>query len=143
MMDRRTLIGALGAAALPAAASDSEEVFALERAAMERWAKGDPDGFIELLDPEVTFCDGTLAERADGLDVVRPLYEAERGRPACTVEFIRPKVQLAGECAVLTFTLITRDAQDRRRYHGTEVFRRRDGRWRIIHGHYSHTAAQS
>jgi ketosteroid isomerase-like protein len=136
MIDRRVFLSALGAGAV-ASAGGGEDVFALERAAMERWAKGDPDGFIELLDPEVTFCDNTLSERADGLDAVRPLYEAERGKVNCTVEFIRPKVQLAGACALVTFTLIARGADGERRYHGTEVFRRRDGRWRILHGHYS------
>lgn len=138
MIDRRVFLSAAVAAA---AASPGEDVFALERAAMERWAQGDPDGFIDMFDPEITFCDGSLAQRADGIGAVRPLFEAERGRPACTVEFIRPRVDLAGDCAVVTFTLITHEAKGDTRYHGTEVFRRRDGRWRILHGHYSRARA--
>ena len=121
-------------------ADDAAEVLRLERAAMERWSHGDPDGFLELLDPGIVFFDPSLARRADGLEQVVPLYEAERGRIDVEVEFVHPKVQLAGDCAVLTFNLVTRErAGERRarRWHATEVFRRTGGRWRILHGHYS------
>jgi uncharacterized protein (TIGR02246 family) len=120
--------------------NDSSVIIGIERAAMERWAKGDPDGFLQILSPDILFFDSSLTSRADGIEVVRKLYEQERGKVNVEVEFINPKVQFAGDAAVLTFNLITRDRtpeRRERRWHATEVFQKTNGTWCIIHGHYS------
>jgi ketosteroid isomerase-like protein len=114
------------------------EVFALQKKAMERWAAGDPGVFLELLEPDVTLLHPPLEKRADGLAVVGPLYEKERGKMSERAEFIDPKVQLAGDAAVLTFRLVTRMQGEDRLWNATEVYRRgKDGKWRILHSHYA------
>ena len=40
-----------------AAPSAAEEILALERAALDRWGKGDPDGYIEIYSSEITYFD--------------------------------------------------------------------------------------
>lgn len=40
-----------------AVAAQADEVIALERAALDRWGKGDPKGFLEIYAPEVTYFD--------------------------------------------------------------------------------------
>ena len=34
--------------------STADTILALERAALDRWGKGDPDGFLELAAPDVS-----------------------------------------------------------------------------------------
>jgi ketosteroid isomerase-like protein len=119
---------------------DASRIIATERSAMQRWAKGDPDGFLQILDQEITFFDPSLTARADGIGLVGRLYEDERGKVDVEIELMNPRVQIEGSCAVLTFNLVTRDRtpeRRERRWHATEVFRKANGEWRIIHGHYS------
>ena len=81
-----------------------ETIIALERAAMDRWAKGDPDGFIELSTDDVVYVDPFLEQKLEGVDKLKELYETVRGKVEIDrYEFIRPVVQVASGCAVLTY----------------------------------------
>ncbi len=51
------------AAQLP---TDATEILALEKAAMNRWRQGDPDGFLALAVPQVTYFDPILPGTAHG-----------------------------------------------------------------------------
>lgn len=42
-------------------------VFALERAALDRWGKGDPGGYLEITAPEVSYFDPFVERRVDGI----------------------------------------------------------------------------
>ena len=63
-------VTALSAFACAAAADDFEpgQIVALERAALERWGKGDPTGYFESFAPEITYFDPTTPSRIDGRD---------------------------------------------------------------------------
>ena len=50
-----------------------ETIIALERAAMDRWAKGDPDGFIELSTDDVVYMDPFLEQKFEGIDQLKEL----------------------------------------------------------------------
>jgi len=58
-------------------------------------------------------------------------------------EMINPKVQGDGDVALLTFNLVSYIKQPggaekaAARWNTTEVYRRIDGNWRIIHSHWS------
>jgi ketosteroid isomerase-like protein len=54
------------------------EIMALESAAMERWRKGDPWGFIGIYAPDVTYFDTGTPQRLNGLDALRAEL-AQRG----------------------------------------------------------------
>ena len=44
----------------------TQEIVALERAALDRWIALDPDGYLNLYAPDVTYFDPTTDLRVDG-----------------------------------------------------------------------------
>lgn len=42
----------------------AEEVLALERAALDRWGRGDPGGCLEICAPDVTYFDPAVPKRS-------------------------------------------------------------------------------
>lgn len=117
-----------------------EEILALEQAALERWGRGDPSGFLELSDADVVYFDPFQPRRLDGISNLSALYESLRGQVHVDrFEFINPKVQAAGEAAILTFNLISWTGDEETRWNCTEVYARRGGEWRIIQTHWSLT----
>jgi hypothetical protein len=49
----------------------SEEIIAIERSALDRWITGDPQGYLDLFAPEVTYFDPTRERRVDGLEAMK------------------------------------------------------------------------
>jgi ketosteroid isomerase-like protein len=120
----------------------NSEIIGLERAALERWGKGDPQGYLELMAPEVTYFDPSLEKRLDGLAAVKEYIIPFTGKIRIySYEMINPQVQRYGDVAVLTFNLVDsvkrRDREEKVRWNSTEVYRRIDGNWKIIHSHWS------
>jgi ketosteroid isomerase-like protein len=122
----------------------SEEIVAMECAALERWGKGDPSGFIEICAPDVVYFDPHLKMRIDGLDALIEYYESIRGKVSIKrFELLNPLVQHVGDAAILTFNYVSYGgAEDEYRWNCTEVYRQTKGRWRIIQSHWSYTLAQ-
>jgi ketosteroid isomerase-like protein len=120
------------------------ELMTLEAAAMERWRKGDPRGFIELYAPEVTYFDTGTPQRLNGLEAMRAEYAHREGKIHYDVmEFIGPRVQVQGDMAVLTYRFFSTQLNpngsiaSRTPWNCSEVYARMDGNWRIIHNHWS------
>ncbi|UCF71218.1 MAG: nuclear transport factor 2 family protein [candidate division WOR-3 bacterium] len=123
-------------------------IIALERAALDRWGKGDPWGFTELSADEVTYFDTGTEHRVDGIQELRRLYTPREGKIKIErYDMLNPKVQVHGDTAVLTFNLIdhirTAIEQTDERWNATEVYCRIDGKWKIIHTHWSYTNISS
>ena len=116
-----------------------ETIIALERAAMDRWVQGDPDGFIELSTDDVVYIDPFLEQKLEGIDKLKELYETVRGKVEIDrYEFIHPVVQAAGGCAVLTYNYISYYKEEVHKWNCTEVYRlETSGKWKIIHTHWS------
>jgi predicted enzyme related to lactoylglutathione lyase/ketosteroid isomerase-like protein len=115
-------------------------VIAMERAALDRWGKGDPSGFLEICAPDVVYFDPWQERRLDGLEALSRLYEGIRGQVQITrYELLNPKVQLCGDAAVLTFNFVGEGEKRTDRWNCTEVYRRTPGGWRIIQTHWSLT----
>ena len=122
-----------------AADNVSSLILALERAALDRWGRGDPDGFLEISDPDVAYFDPFQSRRIDGLEALRQLYEELRGKIRIdTDEIIDPRVQVHNDVAVLTFQFISRGS-DELHWNSTEVYRQTQAGWRIIHSHWAFT----
>ncbi len=126
------------------------ELLSLEDAAMERWRRGDPWGFWELSAPRVSYFDPETDGRVDGTDGLRRLYAAVEGKIHYGVsEYIAPRVQAFGDVAVLSYHYRSADVREDgsvssgTRWNTTEVFARFDGRWRIVHTHWSYARAGS
>ncbi len=120
------------------------EVMALESTAMERWRKGDPWGFIEISAPEVTYFDTGTPQRLNGRLALKAEYQKREGKIFYGVmDFIDPRVQVCGDMAVLTYRFLSTrlkgdgSISSRMPWNCTEVFLRKDGRWWIIHTHWS------
>lgn len=129
----------LGAAEVtqdPTAAS----IIAMERAALDRWGKGDPSGFLEITAPDVVYFDPFREKRLDGLEALTSLYEGMRGKVSVDrFEMIDPKVQVVGDAAVLTFNLASYAGDVVLKWNCTEVYRKSGDSWRIIQTHWSFT----
>jgi len=121
-----------------------DTIVALERLALDRWGKGDPQGFFEVMAPDVTYFDPMTEKRLDGLEAVKKYIAPFTGRIKIEkVEMVDPKVQRSGDLAVLTFNLVDYGAQmdggpkATARWNATEVYERRNGSWKIVHSHWS------
>ena len=133
---------------IPSARSaEPDDVIALERAALERWGAGDPQGFLEIYAPEITYFDIGTEHRIDGHAAMSDYYRPLAGKIKIPrYEMIDPKVQRHGDVAVLTYNLRSEalrpdGKQATVRWNSTAVYARIDGKWRMIHSHWSLTAA--
>jgi uncharacterized protein (TIGR02246 family) len=126
----------------------SEEIIALERSALDRWIEFDPQGYLDLYAPEVTYFDPNVEKRIDGLEAMKtllaPIKELEDAIKDARYEMKDTKVQRHGDVALLTFGLVNygkvgdRPERELTRWNATEVYKSIDGRWRIIHSHWSY-----
>jgi ketosteroid isomerase-like protein len=124
----------------------SEQIIATERAALDRWGKGDPQGYLESMAPEATYFDPFQEKRIDGLETIKALLAPITGKVKVDrYEMINPEVQRIGDVAVLTFNLLDQvtppggGSPITIRWNSTEVYRRIAGNWKIIHSHWSYT----
>jgi ketosteroid isomerase-like protein len=122
-----------------------ETIVALERGALDRWGKGDPQGFFDIMAADQTYFDPTTAKRIDGQDALKKYFAPFTGKIKIEkAEMIDPKVQRSGDLAVLTFNLVNYGAQmdggpkTTARWNSTEVFQRLNGSWKIVHSHWSY-----
>ena len=87
-----------------------DELVALERSALDRWIRLDPQGYLDLQAPEVAYFDPFTERRVDGLDAMRlRLAPMKKMKPPFTdprYDMIDPKVQRHGDVALLTFNLV-------------------------------------
>jgi uncharacterized protein (TIGR02246 family) len=120
------------------------EVMALESAAMERWRKGDPWGFVELYTPDITYFDTGTPQRLNGLETLRAEYALREGKIHYDVmDFIDPRIQVQGDMAVLTYrffsTRLNSDGSisSRTPWNCSEVYVKTGGKWQIAHNHWS------
>ena len=124
-----------------------EELLALERSALDRWIEVDPQGYLDIQAPEVTYFDPFTEKRVDGLDAMRVRAAAMKNvKPPFTdprYDIVDPKVQHHGDVALLTFNLVNygklAGGPERvlARWNATEAYRRIGGTWKIIHTHWS------
>jgi ketosteroid isomerase-like protein len=129
-------------AQLPPAAN---EILTLEKAAMTRWRQGDPDGFLALSVPQVTYFDPILPSRLTGIASLSEFYKGMRGKGggATAVDYIDPRVHVVGDAALLIYCFLWGglDADGtvtaRSAWNCTEVYQYQAGQWRIIHTHWS------
>lgn len=123
-----------------------EAILASERGALDRWSRGDPTGYAELGSDDVSYFDDIAAHsRIDGIEAMRDYMSSLKGRiPAHDYEVVNPRVQLYGDVAILTLHYHPSgpDGQPLTRWKATSVYRRTEGSWRLVHGHWSMAKAE-
>jgi hypothetical protein len=126
----------------------ADEIIALERAALDRWGQGDPDGYLEINAAEMSYFDPFVERRVDGLRALTDWYEQVRGKIKIERdEMIDPRVQLIGDgqigdAAILTFQFVSFGSEGSVRWNCTEVYQHFVDAWRIVHSHWSLPKAQ-
>jgi ketosteroid isomerase-like protein len=125
------------------------DLIALERAALDRWITVDPQGYLDLYASEMTYFDPFTERRIDGFAAMERYVAPMRGVKSPVkdprYEIVGPTVQRDGNVALLTFNLVNYGKIGDRpegvlaRWNSTEVYRRTNGRWKIIHSHWSFT----
>lgn len=126
-----------------------QELIALERSALDRWIKLDPQGYLDLYAPEVTYFDPFTERRVDGLAAMQARLAPMRGMNSPITdpryEISGPKVQRHGSVALLSFNFVSYGSVGNgpervlARWNSTEVYARTNGPWTIIHSHWSYT----
>jgi len=81
--------------------------------------------------------------RVNGAAAMRTLYGPIAGKVKVDrYEMVEPRVQLRGDVALLTFNLLSHGRTPKGdpivvRWNSTEVYARSNGKWAIIHSHWS------
>ena len=130
--------------------SVAEQIISLERSALDRWIRADPDGYLDLYAKDASYFDPFRAKRVDGLDELKAQTAAMRDVKLPFTEprheMLDPVVMVEGRIAVLTFNLVnygklsgSTDETVLARWNATQVYREVNGGWRIIHTHWSFT----
>ena len=125
--------------------TQSDAIVAMERAALDRWGKGDPQGYLDIYAAEVTYFDPMQSKRVDGLDAMKALLVPLTGKfKIDSYEMLDPKVQRHGDVSVLTFNLVSHGRTPAGeamvvRWNATAVYARLSGKWQLIHHHWSFT----
>lgn len=139
------MVANVSAAAEPTASDGADSLAAqliqIERGALERWNNGDPSGYMDILADDATYFDPSLTRRMDGKEALVKMLEPLRGKiHADRYQMINPKVQAAGDMAVLSYNLTSEEGEKTWHWNSTEVYRREsDGQWKITHAHWSLT----
>jgi ketosteroid isomerase-like protein len=163
MMRLALFVGVVGGVSLVACGQEArgglasmdiaEHIISLERSALDRWIQADPDGYLSLYANDATYFDPFRDKRVDGLDELKARMAAMRGITLPFTEpryeMLGPRVHVEGNIAVLTFNLVnygkpSGSAQETvlARWNATQVYRRLNEEWRIIHTHWSFTQPQ-
>jgi len=128
------------------AQTSTDQILMVERDALDRWGKGDPDGFLELYAPEITYFDPVTVTRIDGHQAMVNYYRPWVGKiQVARYEMLNPHVVVDREMALLTYNLVNyiRDAKGVEsvgtRWNSTTVYQRHGDRWKAIHSHWSFT----
>ena len=119
-----------------------EEIIALERSALDKWAQGNAHGYIDISADDVTWFDFMpgAQPRIEGLEAVRNYMAPLAGQiPPHTYDIVNPKVQVYGNTAILTFhwKASTTDGKALDGWKATSVYHWKDGKWRMVHAHWS------
>jgi ketosteroid isomerase-like protein len=131
----------------------AEHIIAIERAALDRWVRADPDGYLDLYSDDATYFDPFRDKRVDGLNSVSAQLAPVRGVKLPFTEprydMLNPMVNVDGNTAILTYNLVNYGQPTGKteevvlaRWNSTQVYRRVNDAWRLVHTHWSLTQPQ-
>lgn len=118
----------------------AQHIIGLERAALDKWFKGDTSGYDQLWSKRsFTYFDGVVNERIDDHDTISKVLMGIEGKLfADSYDFRSPRVQFGDDVAILTYQLFADTSLIDMRYNCIEVYQKEeDGQWRVIHSTWS------
>ena len=107
-----------------------------------KYYDGNPMLYVELYcdDPNTTYFDPGNKNQIVGLENLRKRYEPVVGKVFVPgQEITSPHLIMSGETAILSYVLseIAEDGAYMNEWQASEVYEQRDGRWCILHSHWS------
>lgn len=118
----------------------AEHIISLERAALDKWFKGDTSGYEKLWSKRsFSYFDGVVSERIDDHATISAFLKTIEGKLfAESYDFRNPRVQIGQDMAVLTFQLFADTSLIDMAYNCIEVYQKEtDGEWHVIHSTWS------
>lgn len=118
----------------------AEHIIGLERAALDKWFKGDTSGYEQLWSKRsFTYFDSVVAERVDDHAAIAEFLQTIEGKLfADSYDFRSPRVQIGQDMAVLTYQLFARTTLIDMEYNCIEVYQKEEhGAWHVIHSTWS------
>ena len=118
----------------------ADHIISLEKAALEKWFKGDTSGYAELWSKKnFTYFDAVVSKRVDDYKTISDFLKTIEGKLfADKWDFVDPRVQIGKDMAVLTYQLFSKTSLLDMEYNCIEVFQKEeDGIWRVIHSTWS------
>lgn len=118
----------------------AQHIIGLEKAALDKWFKGDTSGYEQLWSKRsFTYFDAVVMERIDNHATIAEFLKTIDGKLfADSYDFRNPRVQIGQDMAVLTYQLFAKTTLIDMEYNCIEVSQKEeDGQWRVIHSTWS------
>ncbi|ACI59614.1 conserved hypothetical protein (plasmid) [Rhizobium leguminosarum bv. trifolii WSM2304] len=117
----------------------ADHLIGLEKAALEKWFKGDTSGYEALWSARsFTYFDAVVTERVDDHETIKRFLSTIRGKLfAERYEIRSPRVQAGQDMAVLTYQLFAKTNLIDMEYNVIEVFQKEETEWHVIHSTWS------
>jgi hypothetical protein len=118
-----------------------QTILTLEKNVLDKWSNGDPIPFSKNFAPDATLFDDIGAQmRLNNPEEITNYLASFGGKiPAHQYKLIAPKVQVYGDIAILTFQYHATmpDNEQGTPWKVTSVYRLKDGKWQVVHAHWS------
>lgn len=118
----------------------AEHIISLEKAALDKWFKGDTSGYEQLWSKRsFTYFDGVVSERVDDHATISAFLKTIDGKLfANSYDFRSPRVQFGTDMVVLTYQLFADTSLIDMAYNCIEVYQKEaDDAWRVIQSTWS------
>jgi len=125
--------------------SVEELIIAKEKMILDEWGKGHTMIFHKNSAAEITYFDPSLEKRINGIQEFAELLKPIENKFTIEkYEMLDPKVQVHGDVAVLSYNLVdySKNPQGEEQkflWNSTEVYKKMNDDWKIIHSHWSFT----
>ena len=150
IMKRKSIIIMLIAIIIPGCSEKDDQnieklILEKEKKILDEWGKGHTMIFPMNSADEITYFEPGTEKRIDGknnfTDFLKPY---ENTFIVDKYEMLNPKVQVHGDIAVLSYNLVDYSKNENNveqitQWNSTEVYKKIDGDWKIIHSHWSYT----
>lgn len=127
--------------------ADQRELLQLTDQLLEAIRVGDAAFYASVCAPELSCFEDVCPYRVDGVAFHLHLLKRAAERPDAQPvrqDILSPRVQVYGECGVVTYTrLCTYERPDglvHTTFNETRVYVRQDGAWKMVHFHRSRTS---
>lgn len=117
-----------------------EDHLSLLLPAIQRWIKGDPMGYAALLSDDAVYFDPRTVSQVVGREAVIEHFQPIAGQfEIPSMEYSNLELQIIGDHRILScnWNEFDNEGEPLNTWKSSEVWAQIDGRWQIIHAHWS------